>query len=93
MPYLWRLTVQLPGMSSDPVRLSLDITWYPHDGTFSMSRRLWARPAYAPDWQLEDMATTGSPVTRETVEGRWSDAQRVALAYFLELVHSVGPFD
>lgn len=85
--------MQLPGMSTDPVRVSLDLTWWPVDGTFSMSRRLWVRPAYSDTWQLEDVATSGSPVTRETVEARWSDASRVAMTFFLDLADRERPFD
>lgn len=85
--------MQLPGMSTDPVRLSLDITWWPPADDFSMSRRLWTRPAPGDTWQLEDMATTASPVTLVTLRNRWGDASRVALDYFTALVETqLDPF-
>lgn len=80
--------MQLPGMSTDPVRLSLDVTWWPPGDDFSMSRRLWTRPAPGDAWQLEDMATTGSPVTLVTLRDRWTRASSVALDYFTALVES-----
>jgi hypothetical protein len=80
--------MQLPGMSTDPVRLSLDLTWWPPTDDFSMSRRLWTRPAPGDTWVLEDMATTGSPVRLVTLPGRWADASRVALGFFTELVQT-----
>lgn len=85
--------MQLPGMSTDPVRLSLDVTWWPPADDFSMSRRLWTRPAPGDSWQLEDMATTASPVSLVTLRGRWADASRVALDYFTALVETqLDPF-
>lgn len=80
--------MQLPGMSTDPVRLSLEVTWWPPADDFSMSRRLWTRPASGSVWQLEDMATTASPIRLVELSGRWADASRVALGYFTQLVES-----
>lgn len=79
-------------MSTDPVRLSLDLTWWPPDEDFSMSRRLWTRPAASSTWQLEDVATTGSPVRREALANRWESASLISLRYFLNLVDAAGPF-
>lgn len=85
--------MQLPGMSYDPVRLSLDLTWWPDSEDFSMSRKLWTRPHRGDTWVLEDMATTASPIRLDTLADRWGDAQRVALTFFVDLVHSQGdPF-
>lgn len=78
--------MQLPGMSTDPVRLSLDLTWWPPSDDFSMSRRLWTRPAPGDSWQLEDMATTASPIRLVELPGRWADSSRVALGFFTDLV-------
>jgi len=78
--------MQLPGMSTDPVRLSLEVTWWPPSDDFSMSRRLWTRPAPGDLWQLEDMATTASPIRLVDLAGRWRDSARVALGFFEELV-------
>lgn len=78
--------MQLPGMSTDPVRLSLDVTWWPPADDFSMSRRLWTRPAHSDTWVLEDMATTGSPVRLVELPGRWADSSRRSLKFFMDLV-------
>lgn len=85
--------MQLPGMSYDPVRLSLDVTWWPDDDSFGFSRRLWTRPNRGDAWVLEDMATTGSPVRLVDLPDRWSESSDVAIGYFLNLVHTQGePF-
>lgn len=84
--------MQLPGMSTDPVRLSLDITWDPVDGSFSVSRRLWTRPLRGDRWELEDMATSGSPIRWEDLPDRWSAACRESLRFFTELVELQSPF-
>lgn len=80
-------------MSYDPVRLSVDLTWWPDDDTFGVSRRLWTRPHRGDTWQLEDMATNGSPIGLDTLPDRWADVTALALGYFMELVHTQGdPF-
>lgn len=85
--------MQLPGMSFDPVRLSLDVTWWPDDDSFGLSRRLWTRPHRGSVWQLEDMATTGSPVPLVELRDRWADSSTTAIGFFLDLVHTQGePF-
>jgi hypothetical protein len=80
--------VQLPGMSTDPVRLSVDLTWWASDDDFSMSRRLWTRPASGNTWQLEDMATTASPIRLVTLPGRWRTVTDDSLRFFTDLVES-----
>lgn len=84
--------MQLPGMNTDFVRVSLDLTWDPIDNTFSMSRRLWTRPPAGSTWLLEDMATTGTPLTREGLACRWETATELSLRYFTQLVEQSGPF-
>ena len=85
--------MQLPGMSYDPVRLSLDMTWWPDEDTFSTSRRLWTRPYRGSTWVLEDMATSGSPIPLVSLRDRWTAAAGTSLDFFLELVHTQGdPF-
>ncbi len=85
--------MQLPGMCTDPVRVSLDVTWFPDSSDFGVSRRLWTRPHRGGSWQLEDVATTGSPLTLVTLRERWPNLSDVTLGYFLELVEQQGnPF-
>lgn len=80
-------------MSYDPVRLSLELTWWPDDNSFSMGRRLWTRPYRGDTWQLEDMATSGSPIRLQDLSDRWADAQLLAFTYFTDLVRNLGdPF-
>lgn len=85
--------MQLPGMSYDPVRLSVDLTWWPDEDSFGVSRRLWTRPHRGDTWVLEDMATSGSPVSLVSLRDRWSAVSSTSLDYFLNLVHTQGdPF-
>lgn len=80
--------MQLPGMSTDPVRLEVQLTWWPPADDFSMSRHLWTRPASSDSWQLEDMATTASPIRLVELPGRWHDVQRSALVYFMQMIET-----
>lgn len=85
--------MQLPGMSTDPVRLSLDVTWYPPSEDFAISRRLWTRPTRSDVWQLEDMATTGSPVGFRELPSRWATASSQSFTFFIDLVQqNLEPF-
>lgn len=80
--------MQLPGMSTDPVRLSLDVTWWPPSDDFSLSRRLWTRPEGGSTWQLEDMATTASPVGLVVLPSRWREVSATSINYFMALVEA-----
>lgn len=85
--------MQFPGMSTDPVRLSLDVTWWPPEDDFSMSRRLWTRTRPGEHWHLEDMATTASPVRLLELPDRWRESSDVAIKYFAALVENqMNPF-
>jgi hypothetical protein len=58
-----------------------------------MSRRLWTRPTPGDSWQLEDMATTASPIRLFELPDRWRDATRIALGFFTDLVEDqLDPF-
>lgn len=85
--------MQLPGMATDPVRLSVELTWWPEDGSFSVSRRLWTRPAAGTEWRLEDMATSASPLGLVTLPQRWRQMTDHARIRFMQLVEEQGePF-
>ena len=85
--------MQLPGMSYDPVRVSLDCTWWPDEDAFGVSRRLWTRPHRGSTWQLEDMATSGSLFGLQALPEQWANSSKLTLYYFQELVKSQGePF-
>lgn len=81
--------MQLPGMASELVRVSLDVTWDPVAGEFGFSRRIWTRHHRATDWQLEDMATSGTPISRVALPDRWAAASRETLRYFLGVVDNL----
>ncbi len=88
-------TVQLPGMSTDPVRVRLEVTWWPESSDFSLSRSVWSRPTRSGSWQLEGMEVSGSPVRLVSLPERWSLAADGALEMVTELYHQnvdSGPF-
>ena len=85
--------MQLPGMSYDPVRVVLECTWWPDDHSFGVARKLWTRPHRGDTWVLEDMATSGSPISVLALPDRWASISEVTLRYFMELVNTQGdPF-
>lgn len=47
--------MQLPGFASEPVRASLDVTWWPSEDYFTTSVRLWVRSDESGTWQMEYM--------------------------------------
>lgn len=58
--------MQLPGMSTDPVRVVLEVTWWPHDNSWGIARKDWRRfDGY--DWQLEGMTTSGTALSLSEV--------------------------
>lgn len=81
--------MQLPGMATDLVRVSLDVTWDPVSDEFGFSRRIWTRPHRSSDWQLEDMATSGTPVVRGALRDRWTAATTETLRVFLAHVEAL----
>lgn len=75
--------MQLPGMSTEPVRVSIEVTWWPHDDSWSISRRGWRRDS-ASLWQLEEMATSATPLTRSELISRLQAAVAVLETEVLE---------
>lgn len=84
--------MQLPGMSTDPIRLALDITYDPVSAEFSMSRRLWTRPHRAGEWQLEAMSCSGTPIPLTGLRDRWAAASQESYRLLMELVEDTPPF-
>ena len=85
--------MQLPGMSFDPVRVSLDVTWWPDEDGYGVSRRLWTRPHRGTTWQLEDMATSGTLIRNDELRSKWKDHAETSYRYFVNLVNTQGePF-
>lgn len=80
--------MQLPGMSTEPVRVQLEVTWWPHDNTWSISRQGWRR---GPDhqWDLEEMSVSGSPLTLPEAQIRFEQA---AANLSAEMSESTDPF-
>lgn len=80
--------MQLPGMSTEPVRVSLMVTWWPHDDSWSIARQGWRRDPQGL-WVLEEMATSGTPLNRSTL----LDRLRVAVEVLeVEIQESDDPF-
>lgn len=86
--------MQLPGMATDPVRLSLDASWWPHDDTYGISRRLWLQDLATGQWILQDMRTTGTPLRHHEFVDQWRSAAGKVTPWFEELrsSHDFDPF-
>lgn len=86
--------MQLPGMATDPIRVSTDVTWWPPLEEFSFSRRIWTRPSPADAWVLEDLATSASPIRLVDLPDRWGAAHqeslRLLMGYFEVLADPFG---
>ena len=80
--------MQLPGMSTEPVRVSIEVTWWPSQNDWSIARRGWRRDATG-SWNLEDMATSASPMTRHELVARLEAALNVLI---VEIEESDDPF-
>lgn len=65
--------MQLPGMSTQPVRVTLEVTFFPHDGTWGIARRSF-RQDENHTWQMEEMATSGTPLTLSECSTRLEQA-------------------
>lgn len=57
---------QLPGFASEPVRVSLELTWHPIDDLFSCSVRVWVKQDDTGTWAMEQMEA-GPTVYRHQV--------------------------
>lgn len=87
--------MQFPGMSTDPVRVRVEVTWWPETGDFSLARSVWSRPHGRDAWQMEGMEVSGSPVRLVSLPDRWAIATDGALAFVtaLDAEHrAAGPF-
>lgn len=86
--------MQLPGMATDPVRLSTDATWFPQDDTYGASLRIWIQDPRTGQWVLQEMRTTGTPITYQQCRDQVKTAADRTLAYLEELraVHRFDPF-
>lgn len=67
--------MQFPGMTTDPVRVTLEVTFDPSCGEWSLARREFRRDAHY-GWRLESMATNGTPLTRGQLSVRLEQAVR-----------------
>lgn len=49
------MALQLPGMRDEPVRVSIDFTWYPSDDVLAASTRVWIKDSVTAQWELQAM--------------------------------------
>lgn len=87
--------MQLPGMATDPVRVRLEVTWWPESGDFSLARTMWTRPDGSDTWQMEAMEVSGSPIRLEALPDRWATACEGTLRLVTDLDEqhrAAGPF-
>lgn len=79
--------MQLPGFCSEPVRVSLDVTWWPSDDMFSHSARLWIRDDESGSWRMEAMEASALYPRHEiatkvtTWAAHWTDFLRSLAEY------------
>lgn len=87
--------MQFPGMSTEPVRVRVEVTWWPETGDFSLNRSVWTRPDGRDAWQMEGLEVSGSPIRLSSLSDRWTVAVDGALAFVtaLDAEHrAAGPF-
>lgn len=87
--------MQLPGMSTDPVRVRLEVTWWPEENDFSLSRSVWTRPDRQDAWQMEGLEVSGSPIRPDGLAERWTHANVAVLDFMWRLQEDhrmSGPF-
>lgn len=75
-------------MQTQQVRVSLEVTWDPTDGHYSIARREWRRNAEG-TWELEGMACSGTPLNLHDVLARLEHAQRRLRN---DMLDEIGPF-
>jgi hypothetical protein len=54
-------------MQTEPVRVSVDITWWPEEADYSCSIRVLRRDDRSGQWMLEEMRTSASPSSLDGV--------------------------
>lgn len=80
--------MQLPGMFTQPVRVVLEVTWWPASDDWSIARKGWRRD-HDNLWQMEEMSCSGTPLTQREVIDRLADAVTVLAT---EIEESSDPF-
>lgn len=86
--------MQLPGMATDPVRITSDATWWPEDDTYGVSLRVWLQDRRTGQWVLQEMRTTGTPLTpqRYRDELRAAHSRQLDFMESLRATHNFDPF-
>jgi len=86
--------MQLPGMATDPVRVSTDLTWWPEDDTYGVSLRVWLQDRRTGQWVLQEMRTTGTPLKPNDHHAEWRRAYDRARTFMesLRASHNFDPF-
>lgn len=86
--------MQLPGMATEPVRVSTDATWWPSSDEYGTSLRIWLQDSRTGQWVLQEMRTTGTPITYQACRDQVKLASDRTLAFLEQLraTHNFDPF-
>lgn len=86
--------MQLPGMATDPVRITTDFTWWPEEDVYGVSLRLWLQDHRNGEWVLQEMRTSGTPLRHDQATTEWRKAYDRARAHMesLRSLHDFPPF-
>lgn len=80
--------MQLPGMSTQPVRVVLEVTWWPATDDWSIARKGWRRDRDN-IWQLEEMSCSGTPLNHFELTAALNEATAVLVT---EIEEASDPF-
>lgn len=62
--------MQLPNMVTERVRVQLDVTYDPVSDDWSICERQWRYDSPYSDWRLEEMYTSGTPLSNREAATR-----------------------
>lgn len=79
--------MQLPGFCDEPVRVTLELTWWPSDDTLQISERLWIKSSEDQRWTLEAM-TVFPTMERHEVSAFLRERVSSAALFLLEFAES-----
>lgn len=68
--------MQLPGMATEPIRVSIDLTYDPSRNDWSISERQWRFYSPTAEWRIEALYTSGTPLSNHTAAARFLELAR-----------------